>query len=99
MLATADARGPLAWVCLTLAGLIAAHGWMRFAGGGVAPGRLVPALSAAYASICLAGIATVHAREGGFVVRAGRNGAKHSVLLIVCLLCVGLQHISPRAGH
>ncbi len=39
MLATSDARARLAWVCLrvTLAGLIAAHGWMRFAGGGVVP--------------------------------------------------------------
>jgi len=134
MLATPDARGRLAWVCLrvTLAGLIAAHGWMRFAGGGVVPfgewlasqgvpvgfavaaaitalevlgtplyaaGRFVPPLSLAYAGIYVAGIAMVHARAGWFVVGAGRNGAEYSVLLIVCLLCVGMQHVRPRAGH
>ena len=129
--ATPEARGRLGWLCLrvTLAGLIAAHGWMRFAGGGVVPfgewltsqgvpvgfavaaaitalevlgtplyaaGWFVPALSAAYASIYVAGIAMVHAREGWFVVGAGRNGAEYSVLLIVCLLCVGLQHVRRR---
>jgi putative oxidoreductase len=128
-----DGRGRFAWTCLrvTLAGLIAAHGWMRFAGGGVVPfgewltsqhvpfgfavaaaitalevigtplyaaGRFVPALSAVYASIYVAGIAMVHSREGWFVVGAGRNGAEYSVLLIVCLLCVGLQHVRPRAA-
>jgi len=55
-------------------------------------GRFVPVLSVAYASIYVAGIAMVHGREGWFVVGAGRNGAEYSVLLIVCLLCVGLQH-------
>ena len=59
-----------------------------------AAGWFVPPLSAAYASIYVAGIAMVHAREGWFVVGAGRNGAEYSVLLIVCLLCVGLQHAS-----
>jgi putative oxidoreductase len=131
ILATSDARGRLAWVCLrvTLAGLIAAHGWMRFAGGGVVPfggwldsqgvpagfvvaafitalevlgtplyalGRFVPALSVTYASIYAVGIAMVHAPDGWFVVGAGRNGAEYSVLLIVCLLCVGAQHVGRR---
>lgn len=121
------------WLALRLvvAGLIAAHGWMRFVGGGVVPfgewlasqhvplgfavaaaitaievlgtplyalGRFVPALSVVYASIYVVGIAMVHAREGWFVVGAGRNGAEYSVLLIVCLLCVGLQHFKPRGG-
>jgi putative oxidoreductase len=132
MLADPDARSRTAWLCLrvVLAGLIAAHGWMRFAGGGVVPfgewlvsqhvpagfalaaaitaieilgtplyaaGRFVPALSVVYASIYVAGIAMVHAREGWFVVGAGRNGAEYSVLLIVCLLCVGLQHAGPAS--
>lgn len=38
------------------------------------------------------GIAMVHAPNGWFVVGAGRNGAEYSVLLIVTLLCVGVQH-------
>ena len=109
--AAPDARSRTAWLCLrlVLAGLIAAHGWMRFAGGGVGPfgewltsqhlpfgfviaaaitalevvgtplyaaGWFVPALSGAYASIYLAGIAMVHATEGWFVVGAGRNGVE-----------------------
>jgi putative oxidoreductase len=129
--ATTDPRGRLAWICLrvVVAGLMAAHGWMRFAGGGVVPfgewltsqhvpfgfmvaagitaievlgtplyaaGRFVPALSAAYASIYVAGITMVHAREGWFVVGAGRNGAEYSVLLIACLLCLGAQHLGSR---
>ncbi len=124
-----DNRSRWGWLCLrvVLAGLIAAHGWTRFAGGGVVPfgewltsqhvplgfavaagitaievlgtpfyalGRFVALLSVAYASIYVVGIAMVHAREGWFVVGAGRNGAEYSVLLIVCLLCVGLQHAS-----
>ena len=131
MLATPGARDRTAWLCLrvTVAGLIAAHGWMRFAGGGVVPfgewltsqgvpagfavaavitalevigtpvyaaGLAVPALSVTYACIYAVGIAMVHAREGWFVVGAGRNGAEYSVLLIVCLLCVGLQHVRSR---
>ena len=55
-------------------------------------GWTIPRLALIYA----VGIAMVHAREGWFVVGAGRNGAEYSVLLIVCLLCVGLQHVQPR---
>ena len=133
MPATADARSRAAWLCLrvVVAGLIAAHGWMRFGGGGVVPfgewltgqdvpfgfavaatitaievlgtplyaaGRFVPALSVVYASIYAVGIAMVHVREGWFVVGAGRNGTEYSVLLIVCPLCVGLQHLRPRGA-
>jgi putative oxidoreductase len=129
--AAADARSRTAWLCLRIlvAGLIAAHGWMRFLGGGVVPfgewldsqhvplglavataitaievlgtpfyaaGWTVPALSGVYASIYAAGIAMVHAREGWFVVGAGRNGAEYSVLLIACLLCLGVQHVRRR---
>jgi putative oxidoreductase len=121
-------RSKVAWLILrlALAGIIAAHGWSRFLGGGVVPfgdwlvsqglpmgfaiaaaitaievlgtpvfafGRFVPALSVVYSSIYTVGIAMVHAPAGWFVVGKGRNGAEFSVLLIVCLLCVGLQHL------
>jgi putative oxidoreductase len=60
-------------------------------------GRFVPALSIVYSSIYAVGIAMVHAPAGWFVVGKGRNGAEYSVLLIVCLLCVGVQHVRPRS--
>lgn len=62
----------------------------------LAAGRLVAPLAVLYAVIYAVGIAMVHAREGWFVVGKGRNGAEYSVLLIVCLLCVGLQHLRVR---
>jgi putative oxidoreductase len=130
-LADAHARNTLGWTVMriVLAGLIAAHGWVRWLDGGVAPfgdwlnaqglpfgfgiacaitaveilgtllfalGRLVVPLSAVYSSIYVVGIAMVHAPAGWFVVGKGRNGAEYSVLLIVCLLLVGLQHWKPR---
>lgn len=49
-------------------------------------------LSAVYA----VGIVMVHAPDGWFVVGKGRNGAEFSVLLIVSLLCVALQHTPSR---
>ena len=127
-------RSQLAWTVLrvTLAGLIAAHGWMRFLGGGVEPfagwldsqgiplgavvawgvtaveivgtplllwGRyLVFPLTLLYSAIYVFGIVLVHAPAGWFVVGAGRNGAEYSVLLIVALLCVGLQHLPKKRG-
>lgn len=127
-----DARSTIGWTTLrlTLAGLIAAHGWMRLLSGGVVPfggwldaqglpagvaiaatitaveiagtillalRRLVFPLTLVYAGIYAVGIAMVHAKAGWFVVGAGRNGAEYSVLLIVALLCVGLQHLPARA--
>ncbi|MGQ0798608.1 MAG: DoxX family protein [Pseudomarimonas sp.] len=124
-------RSRAAWLVLrcVLAGLIAAHGWARWLGGGVQPfgdwldsqglpfgfaiaasitaieivgtlafaaGRLVAPLALMYSAIYAVGIAMVHAPAGWFVVGAGRNGAEYSVLLIVCLLCVGAQHWPPR---
>ena len=56
-------------------------------------GRFVLPLSLLYSGIYLGGIVMVHAQAGWFVVGLGRNGAEYSVLLIVCLLCVGLQHV------
>ena len=127
-LQTSSARGHAGWVTLrvTLALLIAAHGWTRLVGGGVVPfgdwlvtqglpfgfaiaaavtaievlgtpllasGRLVAPLALVYSFIYTIGIVLVHAKAGWFVVGKGRNGAEYSVLLIVCLLCVGLQHV------
>jgi putative oxidoreductase len=126
------ARSQSAWLILrlVLAGLIAAHGWARFTGGGIVPfgdwlasqglplgfaiaaavtaveilgtplfalGRYVASLSVLYSAIYVVGIAMVHAKAGWFVVGKGRNGAEYSVLLIVCLLCVGLQHVRHKS--
>ncbi|MEO8011095.1 MAG: DoxX family membrane protein [Dokdonella sp.] len=53
--------------------------------------RLVLAVALALSLLYAVGIVLVHAPAGWFVVGLGRNGAEYSVLLIVCLLCVGLQ--------
>ncbi len=58
--------------------------------------KFVVPLTLAYAFIYAMGIALVHASAGWFVVGLGRNGAEYSVLLIICLLCVGLQHVRAR---
>lgn len=129
-----EGRSRLGWVAIrmTLALIIAAHGWVRLLAGGVAPfgewldgqglpfgyavaatitgfemvgtillawGRLVLPLTIAYAAIYAVGIAMIHAHAGWFVVGPGRNGAEFSVLLIVCLLCVGLQHARGLPGR
>ncbi len=134
LLDSAELRGIFGWSVLRVAValLIAAHGWVRFVGGGVAPfgewltGQGLPfgfALSAAitaleivgtvalalrkwvapltlsFALLYAVGIAMVHAQEGWFVVGRGRNGAEYSVLLIVVLLCVGLQHVRSRRAR
>lgn len=124
-------RSNLGWLVLriALAGLIAAHGWVRWLGGSVprfgefitrqglpfgdaiaaaitaveilgtlllVTGRGVAPLAAIYACIYATGIYMVHAKHGWFVVGKGRNGVEYSVLLIVALLCVGLQHLPRR---
>lgn len=121
-------RSAVGWTVLrlTLAVLIAVHGWARLLAGGVAPfghwldglgfpfglgiatsitaleiagtvllalGRFVFPLTLVYAFIYAVGIVLVHAPAGWFVVGLGRNGSEYSVLLIICLLCVGLQHV------
>ena len=131
LLPSPESRGKAGWdaLRLTLAVLIAVHGWTRFLGGGVetfghwldsqglpfgfaiAAGvtgieiigtvllvarRFVFPLTLVYASIYIAGIILVHAPEGWFVVGKGRNGVEFSVLLVVALLCVGLQHAPSR---
>lgn len=62
----------------------------------LAAGRFVFPLTLVYAAIYAVGIVLVHAPAGWFVVGLGRNGAEYSVLLIICLLCVGLQHARVR---
>lgn len=57
----------------------------------LALGRVVFPTTLLLSAIYLVGIVMVHAPNGWFVVGAGRNGAEFSVLLIVALLCVGLQ--------
>jgi putative oxidoreductase len=124
---TSQGRSALGWdiLRLTLAGLLAAHGWARLIAGGVVPfgawldaqglplgfaiasaitgfeivgtvmlamRRFVLPLTLAYAFIYTVGIFMVHIKAGWFVVGLGRNGMEYSVLLVVCLLCVGLQH-------
>lgn len=59
-------------------------------------GRFVAPLCLAFSFVFAAGIALVHAEAGWFVVGLGRNGSEYSVLLIVCLWAVALQHIEPR---
>ncbi len=59
-------------------------------------GRVVAPVCAILAFIYAMGIALVHAQEGWFVVGLGRNGSEYSVLLIVCLLLTGLQHVRSK---
>lgn len=126
-------RSAFGWtvVRLTLAVLIAAHGWARLLAGGIAPfgdwldeqgflfglgiaifitafeivGTILLALrkcvfplTLVYSTIYVAGIVLVHAPAGWFVVGLGRNGSEYSVLLIICLLCVGFQHVKARTA-
>jgi putative oxidoreductase len=65
----------------------------------LAAGRLVFPVAVLLSGIYLTGIFMVHAQNGWFVVGAGRNGAEYSVLLIVALLCVGLQHWPGRTAR
>lgn len=60
--------------------------------------KAVAPLTVVFAFIYTMGIWLVHAPSGWFVVGLGRNGAEFSVLLIVCLLGVGLQHVKARNG-
>ena len=62
----------------------------------MALGRFVFPLSLVFSAIYATGIVLVHAPAGWFVVGLGRNGSEYSVLLIVCLLAVGLQHFSSQ---
>jgi putative oxidoreductase len=57
--------------------------------------RVFP-LSLLFACIYAVGAVLVHLPAGWFVVGAGRNGMEYSVLLIICLLLVGIQHKSTK---
>ena len=59
-------------------------------GVGLALGFAVRPLALWFGLQIAAGIIMVHAREGWFVVGAGRNGAEYSVLLLAGLLVVAL---------
>lgn len=61
-------------------------------------GIFVAPLCLAFATVYLFGIALVHAQEGWFVVGLGRNGMEYSVLLIICLLGIGYQHLPASLG-
>jgi len=133
-LSSSSGRSELGWLILrlALAGLIAAHGWVRWISDGIpgfgewltsqglpfgyaiaatvtaieilgtvllATGRLVAPLTLIYVSIYVIGIYMVHAPDGWFVVGKGRNGAEYSVLLIVALLCLGLQHLPRKTAN
>lgn len=69
---------------------------VEIVGGTVlAAGYLVRPLCGWFVIELLTGIALVHARDGWFVVGAGRNGMEYSVLLIAVLIAVAVGH---RAG-
>ena len=57
----------------------------------LALGRLVLPTTLLLSAIYAVGAVMVHLPSGWLVVGAGRNGVEYSVLLIVALLCVGLQ--------
>jgi putative oxidoreductase len=59
----------------------------------LALGRVVAPLCVAFTCVYAAGILLVHSKAGWFVVGLGRNGSEYSVLLIIVLLAVGLQHV------
>jgi len=58
----------------------------------LAAGRWVAPLCAYFMIQLTIGLFTVHLGEGWFVVGLGRNGMEYSVLLILCLGCVGAGH-------
>ncbi|HYG64137.1 MAG TPA: DoxX family protein [Thermoanaerobaculia bacterium] len=70
---------------------------VEIAGGlALAAGFLVLPLCVWFAVELATGIALVHAPNGWFVVGAGRNGVEFSVLLIVCLVVITLEHPGRR---
>ena len=64
----------------------------------LAAGRGVFPITLLLAPIYVAGIILVHAKEGWFVVGAGRNGMEYSVLLVVVLLVLAAHHAPARRG-
>ncbi|HEU4725815.1 MAG TPA: hypothetical protein VFU59_11025, partial [Candidatus Eisenbacteria bacterium] len=64
----------------------------------LAAGRCVFPIALLLVPIYVAGIILVHAKEGWFVVGAGRNGMEYSVLLVVVLLVLAAHHAPARRG-
>lgn len=58
----------------------------------LAAGFRVKILAALFIAELATGIALVHAKEGWFVVGAGRNGAEFSILLIAALIVIAYAH-------
>ncbi len=70
----------------------------EIAGGSVlSAGRWARPLALYFAAQLVAGIVLVHAREGWFVVGAGRGGMEYSVLLIAVLIAVAYA-ATPAPG-
>ncbi len=68
---------------------------VEIAGGlGLGAGRLVAPLAGWFALQLAVGVATIHAKEGWFVVGAGRNGAEYSALIVAGLAALVL--LRPR---
>lgn len=67
-------------------------------GGGIllALGRWTRPLALYFAAQLVMGIVLVHAREGWFVVGAGRNGVEYSVLLIAVLLALAYAAVPAQ---
>lgn len=61
-------------------------------------GRYVPILGSVYSAICSIGVVMGHAAAGWFGAGKRRNGVEFSVLLIVCRLWGGVQHLRMRRG-
>ena len=80
-------------------GLRDRHRGHRHAASGRASASVFPLTRSSLRRSDIAGIVLVHAPEGWFVVGKGRNGVEFSVLLVVALLCVGLQHAPRNAAH
>jgi putative oxidoreductase len=94
---------PIAIVRVAVAALLGIHGFTRaitvfemVASILLALGLLTRWVPLGFVCILTAGIATVHGREGWFVVGGGRNGVEFSVLLISCLLAILYDAWRPR---
>lgn len=59
--------------------------------------KWVPALCIIFSIQLVMGIFLVHAREGWFVVGAGRNGMEYNVLLIICFVATAVAHWKRKA--
>jgi putative oxidoreductase len=63
----------------------------------MAAGKFVVPVAAYLAFQLALGIVLVHFPDGWFVVGGGRNGMEYSVLLILCLVVIMLDHRRQKA--